>query len=148
MRLTTGLTKCFITGLAYELAALARVEWTLKAASRGAGKARRRAPEVREQSARGHGRDAEDRGKHDGFGRPIAANQGQPRDHRGEHDENHADTAMEAPGLGVWPRVERLGDLTPVVGVGALALCRAGVANGWAGAVVGEAPAMVGVYPA
>ena len=79
--------------------------------------------------------------------RPVAANQGDRRDQRSEDDEHDADPAVEAPGLGVRPRVERLSDLATAVGVGAVGLRRAGVADLGAGAVADQAPPVVGLDP-
>ena len=64
-----------------------------------------------------------------------------------EADDRDRDPAVEAAGLGVRPGIERAGDLAARVGVGAVALARAGVADVGAGPVAGEPLSHVGLDP-
>ncbi len=64
-------------------------------------------------------------------------------DQRAEHDQQQRDRAVEAPGLGVRPRVERSDDLPAPVGVGAALLQAAAVADVRSRPVAHEPPLRV-----
>src|SRR6266498_1722198 len=95
----------------------------------GLGEVGRAGAEGAQCPAAGEGHGGRDRREHD--------------ERRGEHDQDQGDAAMEAAGLRVRPRVEGDGQLAAVVGVGALGLDRAGVADRRLGAVPDHAQLVV-----
>ena len=64
-------------------------------------------------------------------------------DQAGEHYQHYGDSAVEAPGLGVGPGVERAHDLAALVRVGAALFERAAVARVCPSAVARESPLVV-----
>jgi hypothetical protein len=77
------------------------------------------------------------------LGRPVVARGRDEHDQHGERDERQRDAAVEAAGLGVRPRVQRTHDLAAAVGVRAVGLARAAVADVRLRAVADEAALLV-----
>src|SRR6266540_2431034 len=109
----------------------------------GLGEVGRAGAEGAQCPAAGEGHGGRDRREGGEVAGGVVAGRLDHDERRGEHDQDQGDAAMEAAGLRVRPRVEGDGQLAAVVGVGALGLDRAGVADRRLGAVPDHAQLVV-----